>query len=85
MRNLWEIALWGRLRDKSIALEGLLDIFKDRQPLLLESRNIAADAAEDFGALHTAKGSGDLLPDFCHSHILFGLVVRIGHTEVSHK
>ncbi len=84
-QNSYGTDLWNGLGDKSLPLEDLRNLFKDRQSLLFEGRNVTADAAEDFGAVHTAEGAGDFLADFDPSHILFGLVVRLGNAEIPHK
>ncbi len=60
----------------------LLDIFKLRQSLLLGGRNIVAVAAEDFGALLTPECAGGFLPDFGHSPVIFGWVVRKVPAEI---
>ena len=64
------------------AFQGLAQAVQDRQAVLLDGRDIPADAAEVRSGVLAAESAGDLLPDLHHANVAFRLVVAEGHSEV---
>ncbi len=72
---------WGALRGSGREIrrlwDRLLEIFHNRESLFLQRRNVAPNPCEDFRPRHAPKGARDLLVDFHHPDVLFGLIIRI--------
>jgi hypothetical protein len=66
-------------------LDRLLEIFHNRESLFLQRRNVAPNPCEDFRPRHAPKGARDLLVDFHHPDVLFGLIIRIRYAKIGHK
>ena len=56
-------------------VEGGLATIENFQVVFANRREVAADAAEDFAAVFTAKTTRYLLLQLCHADVAFALVV----------
>src|SRR3954463_13133317 len=65
--------------------EGVGERGQDRQALLAEGADVAADLAEAVDGGHGAEAAGDLLADLHHAEVAFGLIVVEGDGEVGHE
>ena len=51
----------------------------------LVPRRVIRALCEDFRPRHAPKGARDLLVDFHHPDVLFGLIIRIRYAKIGHK
>src|SRR5688572_7918745 len=65
--------------------ENAAERFHEREALLANGRDVAADAAEDVGSAATSKAAGDFLLGLDHAQIPFGQVVVEGDPEIVHE
>src|SRR5207248_10851072 len=69
-------------RKKRLTTQSGLQSREQRQVLLAQRGQIAANATKSSHSGFRAEGARDLLLHFDHSHIALGLVIVKGHSEV---